>query len=72
MVNTSPQHDAWIARARAVPIEDELADSGINNLRREGKELVGPCPHCDSRRTCANCLNCTDLAFSDPLEKPLC
>jgi Toprim domain/CHC2 zinc finger len=31
--------------ARAVPIEDELGRHGIR-LRRQGRELVGPCPVC--------------------------
>ncbi|HZC56023.1 MAG TPA: AAA family ATPase [Xanthobacteraceae bacterium] len=35
----------WVARARAVPIENEIARRGIK-LRREGKEMVGPCPRC--------------------------
>jgi AAA domain/CHC2 zinc finger len=46
MVNTSPQHHAWIERARAVRLELELDRHGIKNLRRHGRELVGPCPQC--------------------------
>lgn len=34
-----------IDRARAVRLEDEIARRGIT-LRRQGKELVGPCPIC--------------------------
>jgi hypothetical protein len=41
----SPAWDAWVEKARAVPLEDEIARRGIN-LRRQGKELVGPCPQC--------------------------
>jgi phage/plasmid primase-like uncharacterized protein len=36
---------ADIERARAVPIEDEVARRGVK-LRRSGAELVGPCPLC--------------------------
>jgi len=36
---------AWIERARAVPIMDELTRRGIK-LRRVGAEYVGPCPKC--------------------------
>jgi hypothetical protein len=42
---SSPGHDAWVARARAVLIEQELARRGIV-LKRVGVELVGPCPKC--------------------------
>jgi DNA primase len=35
----------WVARAKHVPIEGELARRGIR-LKRQGKELVGPCPKC--------------------------
>jgi DNA primase len=49
MVNTSPQSaaafDAWTERARSVPLEHELARRDIT-LRRQGRELVGPCPRC--------------------------
>jgi AAA domain/CHC2 zinc finger len=48
MVNTSPQSAAYEAcaeRARSVPIESELERRGIR-LRREGRELIGPCPRC--------------------------
>jgi CHC2 zinc finger len=34
-----------LVRARAVPIEDEVARRGIK-LKREGAEQVGPCPKC--------------------------
>src|SRR5579885_831051 len=34
-----------LARARAVPIADEIHRRGIK-LRRQGRELVGPCPVC--------------------------
>lgn len=37
--------DAWIMQARSVPIENEIARRGIK-LRRNGKELIGPCPRC--------------------------
>jgi hypothetical protein len=36
---------AWIARARAVRIEDEIAGRGIK-LNGRGPERCGPCPKC--------------------------
>jgi DNA primase len=41
----STPFDDWVARARAVPIEDELERRGIM-LKRVGVEQVGPCPKC--------------------------
>jgi putative DNA primase/helicase len=38
--------DHIIERARAVRIEDEVDRRGISNLKRQGGELVGPCPVC--------------------------
>jgi hypothetical protein len=38
-------NSALIERARAVHIEEEIARRGIK-LRRQGRELVGPCPSC--------------------------
>jgi DNA primase len=35
----------WTARARAVPIADEVRRRGIK-LNRVGDELIGPCPRC--------------------------
>jgi hypothetical protein len=40
--------DDMVDIARAIPIEDELARRGIR-LRRQGRELVGPCPRCGGR-----------------------
>jgi CHC2 zinc finger len=37
--------DAWVERARAVPIEQEIARRGIQ-LKRSGKDWVGSCPSC--------------------------
>jgi hypothetical protein len=37
--------DAWIDRARRVPIEVEIKSRGIN-LKGNGSERVGPCPKC--------------------------
>jgi DNA primase len=37
--------DAWIDRARRVPIEAEIKSRGIN-LKGNGSERVGPCPKC--------------------------
>jgi hypothetical protein len=36
---------SWTARARAVPIADEVRRRGIG-LSRIGDELIGPCPRC--------------------------
>src|SRR5262245_35790554 len=41
----APQWDSWVAKARLVPIAIEIARRQIA-LRRQGKELVGPCPQC--------------------------
>ncbi len=41
----SNDFDAWVARARRVPIEDEIRRRDIK-LKRHGAELVGPCPKC--------------------------
>jgi hypothetical protein len=41
----SAAFDAWVDRARAVHIEDVIERRGIK-LRRQGVELVGPCPKC--------------------------
>jgi hypothetical protein len=53
----------WTARARAVPIVDEIRRRGINNLKHVGDEYVGPCPVCggDDRfavHTKKNLFNC--------------
>jgi hypothetical protein len=42
---TDPALDTWFAQARAVPIEKICTHRSIK-LKREGAELVGPCPHC--------------------------
>jgi hypothetical protein len=41
--------NSWIAAARGVPIEREIERRGIQ-LRRSGKEWVGPCPLCCARK----------------------
>ncbi len=41
----SATFDAWIGRARSVPIEAEIKHRGIK-LRGAGVERVGPCPRC--------------------------
>jgi hypothetical protein len=54
-----------IARARSVPIEDEIAGRG-HRLRRSGGELIGPCPLCGGvdrfginlRKHVFNCRGC--------------
>jgi putative DNA primase/helicase len=41
-----PQFNAWVGRARAVPIEREIDRRGVK-LKRVGAERVGPCPKCN-------------------------
>ena len=45
----SAASDSWVADAKAVRIEDEIARRGIRGLKRSGNELVGPCPVCGGR-----------------------
>jgi hypothetical protein len=42
----SPEMQAWIDRARAVPIEAEAARRGLRLMRQSRTELHGPCPGC--------------------------
>jgi hypothetical protein len=42
----STQYEAWVERARAVPIEQEISRRGIKLKRDSKTEFVGPCPHC--------------------------
>lgn len=42
---TATPFSMLIEKARAVPIEDVIAQRGIK-LRRVGAEFVGPCPVC--------------------------
>jgi CHC2 zinc finger/Toprim domain len=37
--------DTWVEKARGVPIEAVIASRGIK-VKRQGIELVGPCPRC--------------------------
>jgi hypothetical protein len=61
-----PAREAWINRARAVPLMDEVERRGIK-LKRVGVEYVGPCPLCggDDRfainadKAVWNCRGCT-------------
>jgi hypothetical protein len=47
MIAPNPERDSWIAKAKAVRIERELERRGLlKSLRRQGAELVGPCPKC--------------------------
>jgi DNA primase len=46
MTAPSTTSDTWVEQARAVPIESEVARRGGLNLKRRGKELIGPCPRC--------------------------
>lgn len=57
--------DAWIDKARTVPIDNELARRG-HHLRRSGAEQIGPCPICgghdrfsvNPRKGVWNCRGC--------------
>jgi hypothetical protein len=41
------ERDHWVAKAKAVRIEDELARRGLQkSLTRQGAELTGACPKC--------------------------
>jgi hypothetical protein len=61
----SALRDTTIDIARSIPIEDELARRGIR-LRRQGRELTGPCPLCggtdrfsaNTRKQTWNCRQC--------------
>src|SRR6476619_3465818 len=44
-MNAPIPHHAWVDRARTVRTEDELACRG-HQLKRQGHELIGPCPLC--------------------------
>jgi phage/plasmid primase-like uncharacterized protein len=46
--NNRPNRRAWIAYARAVLIEDEIARRGLK-LSGRGPERYGPCPKCGGR-----------------------
>jgi phage/plasmid primase-like uncharacterized protein len=45
---TITDFEAWVAKARAVPIEEEIERRGIK-LKPVGAELIGPCPACGGR-----------------------
>jgi hypothetical protein len=45
MTSKHTSHQEWVAKARAVRIEHEIARRGIK-LRKQGAEYVGPCPQC--------------------------
>jgi DNA primase len=59
------QFDAWVQRARAVPIENEIERRGVT-LRRVGLERVGACPKCggddrfsiNTKKQVWNCREC--------------
>jgi putative DNA primase/helicase len=47
MVAPRIERENWIAKAKAVRIEDELARRNLlKTMTRQGQELVGPCPKC--------------------------
>lgn len=60
------QSDARLQQAQALPIDDVADRLGIPDLKRAGRELVGPCPVCGGRdrfsisppRNVFNCRNC--------------
>jgi len=61
----SPDWDNWVANARAVRIEDEIARRGIK-LNGGTVERCGPCPRCggddrfsiNTRKQVFNCRGC--------------
>jgi len=65
MSSKHTNYEVWAAKARAVRIENEVARRGIN-LRIQGAEHVGPCPHCggddrfaiNSDKQVFNCRGC--------------
>jgi AAA domain len=44
-IMTDPAFDAWFAQARAVPLDQIIQQRNIK-LKRQGVELIGPCPKC--------------------------
>jgi hypothetical protein len=42
---TDPAFETWLAQARAVPLEQIIQQRNIK-LKRQGVELIGPCPKC--------------------------
>ena len=63
----SAAFDAWVAKARAVPIEREIERRAIK-LNGNGRERVGPCPKCggddrfsiNTAKGVWNCRGCDD------------
>jgi hypothetical protein len=59
------QFEAWVQRARGVPIEAEIVRRGIT-LAGNGVERIGPCPKCGGtdrfaihlKKQCWNCRQC--------------
>lgn len=45
-MRNEPAFAHWLARARAVRIEDEVARRGVTLFRHTTKERAGPCPKC--------------------------
>jgi phage/plasmid primase-like uncharacterized protein len=67
---SNAQYESWVARARAVRIENEIARRGIT-LTGKGAERVGPCPKCggtdrfsintkEQQWNCRGCMKETD------------
>ena len=60
------QFEAWIERARAVPIEHEIGRRGIKLQWQSKTEFVGPCPKCggddrfaiNTKKQLFNCRGC--------------
>jgi hypothetical protein len=42
----TPEFRAWVDEAKPVTIEAIVAQRGGLHLKRSGRELAGPCPHC--------------------------
>jgi hypothetical protein len=66
---TDAAFEAWVATARSVRIENEVARRGIK-LNGNGKDRVGPCPKCGGddrfsvhiKKQCWNCRQCKTKA----------
>jgi phage/plasmid primase-like uncharacterized protein len=61
----SAAYEAWVDRARGMPVEDEVARRGIK-LSGNGTERAGPCPRCggtdrfsiNTKKQVWNCRKC--------------
>jgi phage/plasmid primase-like uncharacterized protein len=62
----SAEFEAWVAKARGIPIENEIARRGIPLKANGAADRCGPCPRCGGvdrfsinvRKQVFNCRNC--------------